>query len=120
MVRSKDPFWDYCEERGHKLYCNFCDEGFSAGITRFECHLSREQENDIKACPQVPDDVQATAVSATHEKYHMWDSNIFDGVALGLLSIAHPDKYLLDYQFLYLLFGGKYAKKAFHWLLFGF
>ncbi|KAL4183844.1 hypothetical protein AMTRI_Chr11g100320 [Amborella trichopoda] len=114
MVRSKVPFWDYCEERRRKLYCNFCGEGFSTGITRFKYHLSREQGNDIKACPQVPDDVQARAVSATHEvgftlisnsviqaeqktvyfsellKYYTWYSNIFDGVALGLLSTAHP------------------------------
>ncbi|KAL4196328.1 hypothetical protein AMTRI_Chr04g245660 [Amborella trichopoda] len=123
MVRSKDPFWNYCEEKGHKLYYNFCGEGFSARITRFKYHLSREQENDIKACPQVPDDVQAIALFATHEaeqktvffsellKYHTRDSNIFDGVALGLLSTTHPRKYLLDYQF---FFGGKYTEKAFH------
>ncbi|KAL4179812.1 hypothetical protein AMTRI_Chr13g89160 [Amborella trichopoda] len=98
MVRSKDPFWDYCEERVHKLYFNFCDEGFSAGMARFKYHLSREQRNDIKACPQVPDDVQVMVVSTTHEaehkivffskllKYHTRDSNIFDGIALGLLS----------------------------------
>ncbi|KAL4180544.1 hypothetical protein AMTRI_Chr13g92590 [Amborella trichopoda] len=115
MVRSKDPFWDYCEERRHKLYCNFCGEGFSVGITRFKYHLSREQENDIKVGPQVPDDVQAIAVSVTHEtkqetvffsellKYHTRDSNIFDSVALGLLSTAHPRV------------GAKHAKKAFHW-----
>ncbi|KAL4179829.1 hypothetical protein AMTRI_Chr13g89200 [Amborella trichopoda] len=122
MVMSKDPFWEYCEERRHKLYCNFYVEGFSTGITRFKYHLSREVRNDIKPCPHVPDDVQALAVSMTHDllKYHTRDSNIFDGVALGLLSTTYPHKYLLDYQF---FFGGKYANKAFHWfkwLPFGF
>ncbi|KAL4201480.1 hypothetical protein AMTRI_Chr02g258840 [Amborella trichopoda] len=122
MVRSKDLVWEYCDERGHKLYCNFCGEGFSTGITRFKYHLSREQGNDIKACLEVPDDVQALAISTTHEqknllfsellKRHIRDSNIFDGVALGLLSTTHPRKYLFEYQS---FFGGKYAKKTFHW-----
>ncbi|KAL4189519.1 hypothetical protein AMTRI_Chr08g165780 [Amborella trichopoda] len=114
MVRSKDTFWEYCEERGHKLYCNFCGKSFSTWITRFKYHLSREQGNDIKAYPQVLDDVQVLAVFTIYEtehktvfllellKYHTRDSNIFDGVALGLLSKAHPRN-------------GKYEEKAFHW-----
>ncbi|KAL4192713.1 hypothetical protein AMTRI_Chr06g195670 [Amborella trichopoda] len=121
MFRSRDPFWDYCEQRGDKLYCNFCGEGFSVEITRFKCHLSREQGNDIKAYHQVPDDVQAmikTVFFSELLKYHTQHSNIFDGVAMGLLSIAHSHHYLLDYQF-----GGKYAETTFHWfewLLFRF
>ncbi|XP_011621156.1 uncharacterized protein LOC105420191 [Amborella trichopoda] len=43
------------------------DDSENARITRFKYHLSREQGNDIKARPQVPDDVQALTVSMINE-----------------------------------------------------
>jgi disease resistance protein RPS2 len=67
MVRSKDPFWNYIEDRtdGSKK-CNFCPHTFAnkTSISRIKWHLSGKEGHNVAICDGVPKEVQEAAFLA--------------------------------------------------------
>lgn len=72
MPRRKDELWQYGQDMGeNKIKCNFCEEVFGGGITRFRNHLAKRRLNDVKLCDKVPDHVfeMAKEAIAFKERY---------------------------------------------------
>jgi hypothetical protein len=69
MIRSKDPFWNYIEDRtdGSSMKCKFCPHTFAnkTSISRIKWHLSREEGHNVAICRGVTKEVQEAAWKAT-------------------------------------------------------
>jgi len=67
MVRSKDPFWNYIEDRTDgSMKCKFCPHTFAnkTSISRIKWHLSGEEGHNVAICHGVPQEVQEAAWKA--------------------------------------------------------
>ncbi|KAF9602264.1 hypothetical protein IFM89_026349 [Coptis chinensis] len=64
MVRKKDPFWKYAQDKNKHFISKFCEKIFPSGASRLKSHLSRQIGRAITPCTNVPKDVQALAVIA--------------------------------------------------------
>ncbi|KAL8166820.1 LOW QUALITY PROTEIN: hypothetical protein V2J09_008319 [Rumex salicifolius] len=65
MGRQKDVFWNYVEVQDNGgLSCKFCKKEFSGGSSRIKSHLSGIKGRDVTTCPEVPKDVQESALCA--------------------------------------------------------
>jgi len=67
MVRSKDPFWNYIEDRTDgSMKCKFCSHTFAikTSISRIKWHLSGEEGHGVAICRGVPKEVQEAAWKA--------------------------------------------------------
>ncbi|XP_011036274.1 PREDICTED: probable disease resistance protein At4g27220 [Populus euphratica] len=67
MVRSKDPFWNYIEDRADgSMKCKFCPHTFAnkTSISRIKWHLSGEEGHNVAICSGVTKEVQEAAFLA--------------------------------------------------------
>nr|XP_034914299.1 probable disease resistance protein At4g27220 [Populus alba] len=67
MVGSKDPFWNYIEDRADgSMKCKFCPHTFAnkTSISRIKWHLSGEEGHNVAICHGVPKEVQEAAWKA--------------------------------------------------------
>eukprot|EP00258_Populus_trichocarpa_P031902 XP_024447921.1 uncharacterized protein LOC112325500 [Populus trichocarpa] len=71
MVRSKDPFWNYIEDRTDgSMKCTFCPHTFAnkTSISRIKWHLSGEEGHNVAICLGVPKEVQEAAFLAAYKR----------------------------------------------------
>jgi len=79
MVRSKDPFWNYIEDRTDgSMKCKFCPHTFAnkTSISRIKWHLSGEEGHNVAICHGVPKEVQEAAWKAANKKQKITASSV--------------------------------------------
>ncbi|KAJ6951497.1 hypothetical protein NC653_040818 [Populus alba x Populus x berolinensis] len=70
MVASKDPFWNYIEDRADgSVKCKFCQCTWAnkISISRFKWHLSGERRHGVAICSGVAKEVQEAASKAMND-----------------------------------------------------